>query len=386
MKKHNILSIAVLSLGMAFAGCSDAEYSIRENSVYIADAASTEKTAVISLETAGADVNVTVRLAKALDRQVEVEVATDPSALQKYNEINSTEYLPVPEQYSGLKGSGSRITIPAGEIAAVLKIHIDDFNMQGKRYAVPVALRNVSEGGVEISASQAGFIYLLSKPLITTVPVMKGYSNEAVKIHPNADWNIRTKEWTIESWVRMSGYSRNNQSIFSNWGNGLTEVFIRFGDANSPYDYLQVKTLGGQVQTERGLTAGAWYHWAFVYNGTTFTIYRNGEKNVQFDPPAPQGPGGTVEFQTLNLISTGTYFQNECAMSQIRFWKTARTPTQIKNNMYFEIDPANPDLIGYWPMNEATGNTFADITGNGSDAVADPHIVLRRESNVRFDK
>ena len=223
--------------------------------------------------------------------------------------------------------------------------------------------------------------------MIVSVPVMKGYANEGVKIRPASDWGINTKEWTIEAWVRMGGYTRNNQAIFDNWGDGLTEVYIRFGDANAPYNYLQIKTLGGQVQTERDLVPNKWYHWAFVYDGVTMTVYRDGEPDVRFNPPAPAGPGGTVEFQTLTMIGSGsTYFPDLCAMSQFRFWKVARTPNQIKNNMYYEVDPSNPNLIGYWPMNEGSGTTFADISGNGNNAVAGSHIIQSWEHDVRFDR
>ncbi len=50
------------------------------------------------------------------------------------------------------------------------------------------------------------------------------------------------------------------------------------------------------------------------------------------------------------------------------------------------MDPTNPNLIGYWPMNEGKGNTFADITGNGHNGTADGNILINWEHNIRFDK
>jgi hypothetical protein len=385
MKKiFNLVSMAAVICLISFAACNDAEYSVKENSVYLSQAATSGKASNVAMETSGADVNVTVRLAKRAKENVSVELLLDEQALTQYNEQNSSSYELVPS--SEYTWSNNTITIPAGEISATLKVHVNNFNTQGKRYALPVAIGNV-QGSIAKSLSQSGFIYLITKPLIVSVPVMKGYNGESVKAHPNSDWGINTREWTIEAWVRMAAYSRNNQAIFSNWGDGLTEVYIRFGDANGPYNYLQIKTLGGQVQTDRDLVGGQWYHWAFVYDGSALTIYRNGEQNVKFNPPAPQGPGGTVEFQTLRMIDSGaTYFPDLCAMSQVRFWGVARTQDQIKNNMFYEVDPTSPELIAYWPMNEGSGNTFTDITGKGSDAVADAHIIQTWEHNVRFDK
>jgi hypothetical protein len=383
--KYKLLSMLIALSGMTYTGCNDAEYSIRDNSIYMAEATST-KSVNVAMETAGADVNVVVRLAKQVDYDVKVSLGLDTRLISEYNETNSTEYLLVPAQHFSLPDA--LITIPAGEVSAVVRVHIENFDMQGKLYALPVIIANVVDGrGINLSATQSQLLYLIAKPLIVSVPVMTGYNGEGVKSRPDQEWDIRTREWTIEAWVRMSGYTRNNQAIFDNWGDGLTEVYIRFGDANAPYNYLQVKTLGGQVQTERDLIANRWYHWAFVYDGNMFSIYRDGELDIRFTPPAPLGPGGTVEFQTLTMIGSGaTYFPDLCAMSQVRFWKTARTPNQIRNNMYYEIDPTNSDLIGYWPMNEGSGNTFVDATSNGNNAVAGAHILQRWEHNIRFDQ
>ena len=54
-------------------------------------------------------------------------------------------------------------------------------------------------------------------------------------------------------------------------------------------------------------------------------------------------------------------------LDEIRIWKTARTGQQIQDNMNGEIAGSNADLAGYWPMNEGSGNTLHDVSGNGRD-------------------
>jgi hypothetical protein len=54
--------------------------------------------------------------------------------------------------------------------------------------------------------------------------------------------------------------------------------------------------------------------------------------------------------------------------------------------MYFSVNPKNPELIGYWPMDKGDGSEFSDITGNGHDATAATGVVQRWEHNVRFDR
>lgn len=378
MKKINIVNFIIAFTVIAFIGCENAEYEVKDNNVYLSDATTSEAKVVVMEGNINIDVNI--RLAKKLDHDVELYIKINPTLLEEYNKANATEYNLIPNIEIPDKG---KVIIPAGEIGALCRIPLADFDMKGKRYAISVELSDVATKGIERSNTLSNFVYLISKPLITSVPVMKGYNEKMVRTAPATLWGITTKEWSLECLTNMSGYSNNNQAIF-NMGSKDHEIYIRFGDANSPYNYLQIKTLGGQVETKRDLEPKKWYHWAFVYDGKTLTVYRDGEFNVKFEPPMPKG--GSVRFDYVEMISSGSYFRDQCKMSQVRLWKKAISGDQIKNNMHFSIDPTNPNLIGYWPMNEGKGNTFADITGNGHNGTADENILINWEHNIRFDK
>lgn len=379
MKKYILLLMTLFTV----LACENADYQAVDNSVYLADAVGTNKSMTVTMEN-GLDLQIVVRLAKKCETDVNVILGFNSQNLKLYNDQNGTEYVDLP---ADKLPENIEVTIPAGSINASVKLHIDDFDTNGITYAIPVEIKNVSGAGDMFKSIEQGqFIYVLAKPLIVSVPVMKGYNGEKVTAAPGEDspWGIEVDQWTIEAWVKMSDYSKNNQAIFSS-GSTDHEIYIRFGDANKPYNYLQVKTLGGQISTAKDLVKETWYHWAFVYDGTTFTIYRNGVKDVSFNPPAPKG--GKVRIDKMLMVSSGgTYFRDNCSMSQVRMWKVARSESEIKNNMYYEVNPQNEDLIGYWPMDEGSGNTFADVTGNGHDATADTHIVKDWEHNIRFDK
>ena len=127
-----------------------------------------------------------------------------------------------------------------------------------------------------------------------------------------------------------------------------------------------------------------------VYDGTTFTIYRNGQVDKSFTPQRPTTPSGKMPIDKATIIVTGAnWFVNECMMSQARFWKVARSQSEIQANMYDAVNANNPNLIAYWPMDEGEGTgdgaVLHDISGNGHDATSAGNIIQRWEHNVRFD-
>ena len=359
--------------------CTEAEYNIIENEVYISSAASNIGGSETVIMNNGADVAILVRLAKAVDHDVKVELVVDSELLKSFNDRNQTEYLLAPNyDLTGVK----EVIIPAGQISSTLNIHVNDFETNGNQYALPIKISRVANGDVQLANTHSKFIYTLAKPLKVSVPVMSGVNDKAVNALPTANWGINVNEWSLECWSRMDGFSRNNQAIL-NLGSNQHEIYIRYGDANSPYNYLQIKTLGGQIQTASNLVANKWYHWTFVYDGTTLTIYRDGEVDVKFQPPAPLG--GNVRMDFVQMISSGSsWFVNKGHLAQVKLWKKAISQTQIKNNMYFEGNPKNPNLIAYWPMNEGEGNVFKDLTGNGHDATADNNIIKSWDHNIDF--
>lgn len=378
--KYIYLSSLIIALSaLLFTGCDNADYKAQGNSLYIADAAGTAKAITITMD-GGADINVTVRLAQKLAEDVEVEIGFTPEILTSYNANNGTEYEALPAKQLP---QGATVTIPAGEISATFQLHIDDFTTNGITYAVPLTLGNVLKGNVTKSTAQSKFIYVLSKPLNVSVPVMKPSGSEKAETDPNTDWGVSVETYTLETWVRMSYLSRNNQAIFNLRANN--ELYVRFGDANSPYNYLQVKAHGdGGTETARDWNTNQWYHLAIIYNGSELIIYRDGIRVVGKQVPVPKG--GMI-INGLQMVSSGSsWFRAECAMSQVRLWNYARSEAEIQNNMFFEVNPKNPNLIGLWALDEGEGNVFKDATGQGRDMTAETGLIRRWEHNVRFDK
>jgi len=148
MKRVFILFSAVaLMLGTLFTSCDDAEYPIKDNSVYIAQAALGSTGMTVAMETAGANINIVVRLAKPTDHDVEVELTLAPGALEEYNTANDAACLLLPSEHYQMESK--TVIIPAGDVSATLLVRVNNFDVQGKRYALPVVINKVVRGNVE---------------------------------------------------------------------------------------------------------------------------------------------------------------------------------------------------------------------------------------------
>ena len=117
---------------------------------------------------------------------------------------------------------------------------------------------------------------------------------------------------------------------------------------------------------------------AITYDATGLvTIYINGEKDVTL-----QTKGGLANIDGMHIITSGTWFRDNCMMAQLRLWKKAVSQTQIKANMYLGVNPASPDLIGYWRLDEGEGNLLKDCTSNHYDMTAKG--TLERRHDIKF--
>src|SRR6185312_665049 len=115
-----------------------------------------------------------------------------------------------------------------------------------------------------------------------------------------------------------------------------------------------------------------WTHVACVYSYATgySTIYLNGVQNAvtsfgQF----------TLQSTSINVV-IGAYFQTNSYVNtrqnfigyidEVRLWHTERTVAQIRQYMCQTLPTPQTNLICYYPLDEGSGLTTADASGNGN--------------------
>lgn len=377
MKMNKIRVGLVLCLAAVFgSACEDAKYEKIENSLYFKEAFASKglMSQKVSIDAENVEVKLTPTLSRSLDRDIAVRLEIDPSIIESYNAANASSYQVLPEQYYELP---AEVFIESGLVSsealvAVVKPFVAD---NGEQYALPLTVVSSEMGSMPVSSK---YLVICDKPLIQAVPYMNYTSHLKCEPLNGSDmartWGYNLNEWSLEFWVWMDGFAINNQALFDS-----DEIYIRFGDAMIDYDLLQIKLRGTQVNTNTHFSPNTWTHVAFTYDaGGLLTIYVNGVKDVTL-----QTKGGAMPVNYLQMVCSGsTYFRNNCMMAQIRFWKKCITPSQIDANRFYSITPSD-DMIGYWRMDEGSGDICRDCTSNGYHAHASAALTWRED--IRFD-
>ena len=194
--------------------------------------------------------------------------------------------------------------------------------------------------------------------------------------------------FTFETWI----FPVTNTAPFSTW------IMGKIGDANGdPFrnysivlngpgatqDRVNFSVSTGAVGSGRGVTSpaavpiGAWTHIAGVIEGTAFRLFINGQQvgqgtmlgPIKAEPTAPFAVGSGIR-------STGqsAYSNFNGYVAQTRVWSVARTAAQITASMNEAVPTDRTGLVAGWSMNEGTGSSVADYSGNN-------YSMIRPETN-----
>lgn len=180
----------------------------------------------------------------------------------------------------------------------------------------------------------------------------KNYVDIGVNLH---DMGLE-RVATFEAWVKSYDTSRS-QDLISDWASeqGLTvRVTTTVEGYVYPGDYRISKT---QPQT---IFENRWHHVAMVLDEDVMYGYVDG---VLITKVALGGPIGDSP-ATLKIGmrgDDGNRFYG--AISDVRIWNIARSGDEIAANKDKRLTGTEEGLIGYWKLDEGSGDTAKDSTG-----------------------
>ncbi|HST14059.1 MAG TPA: LamG-like jellyroll fold domain-containing protein, partial [Gaiellaceae bacterium] len=120
------------------------------------------------------------------------------------------------------------------------------------------------------------------------------------------------------------------------------------------------------------ITNNVWHHAAVTYDGTTLKVYLDGalDGSLTVGQPANAATNALTSVGSA-LTTTGTaagFFAG--VVDEVRIWNSARTLAQLQTSMDSEITSPQSGLLGVWNLNEGSGSTLADHSGNNLTGAA----------------
>jgi hypothetical protein len=190
--------------------------------------------------------------------------------------------------------------------------------------------------------------------LMTTVLQFDGQTNYIEIAHSSA-LEIKN-DFTVEAWFNaqtLEGYQRIF-SKFPGFGAGLTGNGLIF----TTYwiqDYL--------ASTQ--LTPGVWYHLAIVFDTSNSALFYLDGELVQTIEGGVSVTASTKNLEIGRLTDgRGEYFNGQLA--ELRIWNKAQSQLAIQTRRSYRLFGNEPNLVGYWPLDEASETTAYDKTSNAN--------------------
>ena len=182
---------------------------------------------------------------------------------------------------------------------------------------------------------------------------------------PNSPALNITGTVTIEAWVRPAATDGLRDIVAHGYTPApISEVFLRINGGS----YQLGVTSNPATDPEVVLAVpagdvGNWVHLAGVYDGSAWSLYRNGV--LAASVPSRTGAVGVNGGWTIggSLAGDRTFSGD---IDEVRLWSVARSATDIAGAMHAPLTGTEAGLAGAWRYD---GTVFRDGTANGHDGI-----------------
>jgi PKD repeat protein len=192
-------------------------------------------------------------------------------------------------------------------------------------------------------------------------------ANQFVLVPPNT--NFTPTNLTFEAWVYPKSTSCN--TILSRgdgtYGN-LTDYILNVGyNTNGCGTMMTVGffAAGAWDTSSNTVPLNAWTHVAVTYDGTNKRFYINGvlDRTAVATNSLYSTPGSPLLIGMQGTTCTCNFFNGQLA--EVHVWNTVRTASQIQSDVTYSSG-AQPGLVAYYHLDEGSGTSAYDATGNGN--------------------
>ncbi len=372
--KYCIFSIALLLAGgVTLSSCKSEgdDFDYGKNGLLITGTGRTSLHSFVVEDTPSTQA-VSVSSTKKVESEVKLTLAVDPSLVESYNAANGTNFYAVPDNAVELRNPN--VVIEANSAlsttAEVRVLSTENFE-EGRTYLIPVTIKNVEGADVELIESSKT-IYLRVSRVLTFYSLENDYrasSNFIFTDDKMVDLTNYTIEFKVYPYNLATGTAGDNQiqRVLAVEGKGEEEAnMYRFGESGLQRNQLQWILPGGRAASTTLFSNNRWYLVSCTYDGSDFKMYVNGELDTQASGSDKHTPFQRFEYGMSwgGGYPAGQFYNGR--LCEVRVWNRALGASEIAGGLC-GVDARSNGLVAYWKMNQASGTTILDVTGNGYD-------------------
>lgn len=375
MKNARILSI-IAGGSILLASCQEAD---NYGDALLMTGTSTDPLVTFAIDELPSSYLVSVTSTARATNDIDIQVAVDTNLVASYNAAMGTNYYPVPD--GAWEISTENVNIPQGQAissaAEVTVINDADF-VPGRVYIIPVTIKNADFPVIEANRT----IYLkVSRTLHFAAPYTGNAQMAYQFLLPDPIQSLPVYTWEVKILAeRFRDSGASGTTRVCSFGGDATSVeggaiddggfkcdqnLLRFGEGTDAPNILKVTTKQGSMSSNTVFAVNRWYSVALVNDGSTLTLYIDGEKDnsITVSPYEYTLYGVQIGMPSAGYQSSQLFYGR---LSEMRLWTRALSAREIRANTC-GVDPSTNGLVSYWRMNEGEGSTFYDLSPNKRD-------------------
>ncbi|MBM7555292.1 LamG-like jellyroll fold domain-containing protein [Halanaerobacter jeridensis] len=201
-------------------------------------------------------------------------------------------------------------------------------------------------------------------------------SDDYVEIKDSASLDI-TGPMTIEFWFKATAQPASGSSAVPvakgtyQSGFDFSWFFEYLSDGKLAFSVTYDDAGNQPLESNKELTDNKWHHVAGVFTGTKQLFYLDGQLQDSINI------NDTILSNNHSLLVAASHKSDDrlseyttAQLKEIRLWQTALSKAEIETKMYQESKGGEAGLVGYWKLDEGTGDIAYDYAGGNNGTIS----------------
>ena len=196
--------------------------------------------------------------------------------------------------------------------------------------------------------------------------------NDRVDIADSDALDLTGGSFTISAFINPTGWGQNTQGRIIDHGGGSSgstgwvlgvENKKRRGFPEALRLQINNDSSFNTLSDHGVITLGEWQHVAVTLDAGLITFYVNGQ--VVGTSPGVPTPIARADLVRIGMRTTDTKRAFQGAIDDVQVWDRALSQQEIQQFMGTRLTGSESGLVAHYRLNEGTGQTAGDGTGNG---------------------